>query len=88
MHDLPELPVIKDATVGTLRLEGTLDKRLPQMPTGEIPDLDFTDFRKEYAEKAMNDMRAAFAISRQYEQRSKARARAHNRRQQKLAEHR
>ena len=26
---LPELPEIKDATVATLRLAGTLDKRLP-----------------------------------------------------------
>ncbi len=47
MLDLPELPTIKDATVGTLRLEGTLAKRLPSMPSGELNDLYFTDVRKE-----------------------------------------
>ena len=63
MHDLPELPVIKDATVGTLRLEGTLAKRLPQMPTGDIPNLHFTNFRQEEAEKTMNDMRHTEEVS-------------------------
>ena len=43
MRDLPELPIIKDATTGTLRLEGTLRKRLPVSQVGEIDELAFSD---------------------------------------------
>ncbi len=79
MLELPEFPEIKDASVGTLRLEGTLAKRLPSMPSGELNDLAFTDTRRVEAEKMMNDMRAAFDISRQYEKRSKAISKAKSR---------
>ena len=79
MRDTPELPEIKDASVGTLRLEGTLAKRLPGMPSGELNDLAFTDARRVEAEQAMADMRAAFDISRQYDKRSKAIAKAKSR---------
>ena len=76
MRDLPELPEIKDATVGTLRLEGTLAKRMPGMPSGDIEGLAFTNARQQEAEQLMNDMRSAFAISRQYDKRSKAKSKA------------
>ena len=79
MRDTPELPEIKDASVGTLRLEGTLAKRLPSMPSGELNDLAFTDARRVEAEKLMNDMRAAFDISRQYDKRSTALSKAKSR---------
>ncbi len=88
MRDLPELPEIKDATVGTLRLEGTLAKRLPGMPSGDLNDLGFTDYKRVEAEKMMNDMRAAFDISRQQSRRSSAIARAKNRQSQRAAERR
>ena len=76
MRELPELPVIKDATIDTLRLEGTLTKRLPSMPSGDLNDLSFTDVRRREAEKYANEMRAAFDISRQQAQRSRAIAKA------------
>ena len=88
MRDLPELPEIKDATVGTLRLEGTLAKRLPGMPSGDLQDLGFTDSRQQEAAKLMNDMRAAFDVSRQQSQRSKAIAKARGRQAQRAAERR
>jgi hypothetical protein len=88
MRDLPELPKIKDATVGTLRLEGILAKRLPGMPSGELEGLAFTSDRQMEAEKLMNDMRYVFDISRQQAARSKALARAKNRQAQRQAERR
>ena len=88
MRDLPELPEIKDASVGTLRLEGTLTKRLPGMPSGDLEGLEFTDYKREAATQQMNDMRAAFDVSRQQSQRSKALAKAKNRQAQRAAERR
>jgi len=88
MRDLPELPEIKDATVGTLRLEGTLTKRLPSMPSGDLEGLGFTNYRQMEAEKLMNDMRAVYDISRQQSARSKAIAKARGRQAQRQAERR
>lgn len=88
MRDLPELPEIKDATVGTLRLEGTLAKRLPGMPSGELEGLSFTNSKQLEAEQTMNDMRHVFDISRRQTQRSKALAKAKNRQAQRAAERR
>ena len=83
-----ELPVMKDATVGTLRLEGTLAKRLPPMPSGELQDLSFTNSKQLEAMQLMNEMRYVYDISRQQEARSRARAKARNRKAQKQAERR
>jgi hypothetical protein len=88
MRDLPELPDIKDATVGTLRLEGTLAKRLPGMPSGELEGLSFTNSRQLEAEQLMNDMRYVYDISRKQAQRSKALSKAKNRQAQRQAERR
>ena len=88
MRDLPELPKIKDASVGTLRLEGTLAKRLPGMPSGDLNDLGFTNYRQLEAEKLMNDMRAVYDISRQQSARSRAIAKARGRQAQRQAERR
>lgn len=88
MLELPELPTIKDATVGTLRLEGTLTKRLPSMPSGELNDLYFTDVRRREAEKYAADIGAAFDISRRQLAASRANARAKSRATQRAAERR
>ncbi len=88
MPELPEFPEIKDATTGTLRLEGTLAKRLPGMPSGDLKDLGFTDYKREAATQLMNEMRTAFDISRQQAQRSKAIAKARGRQAQRAAERR
>jgi hypothetical protein len=83
-----DLPAMKDATVGTLRLEGTLAKRLPPMPSGELQDLSFTNSKQLEAMQLMNDMRYVYDISRQQESRSRAKAKARNRQAQKQAERR
>ena len=70
--EMAELPEIKDATTGTVRLEGTLAKRLPPMPSGGLNDLSFSNSRQVEAQEMMNDMRAAYAISKGYDKRSKA----------------
>ena len=88
MLDLPELPSIKDATTGTLRLENTLVKRMPSMPSGETNDLNFTNSRQLEAEQLMNDMRYVYDISRDQTARSKAKAKARGRQAQRSAERR
>ena len=71
-----ELPVMKDATAGTVRLEGTLAKRKPPMPGGALNDLFFSDARAIDAFETMAGMRSAYATSRQYDKRNKAVAKA------------
>ena len=76
MLEIAELPIIEDATVGTLRLAGTLDRRLPSMPGGSFNDLAFSDARRLAAEQYANDMRASYDVSRAYDQRNRAVAKA------------
>ena len=76
MLEIPELPIIQDATVGTLRLAGTLDKRLPSMPGGVTNDLAFSDSRRLAAEQYANDIRASYEVSRAYDKRNRAVAKA------------
>ena len=72
---LPELPEIVDAKTKGLRLQGTLAKALPPMAKVGYS----SNVRQMEAEQYANDMRAAFDISRAYDKRSKAIARAKNR---------
>ena len=80
MPNLPELPEIEDARTETLRLKGTLTKRLPGMASGDLNDLAFTNARQLEAEQLMNEMRYVYDISRRQSARSKAIAREKNRR--------
>ena len=82
------LPEMKDASVGTLRLEGTLAKRLPPMPSGELQNLSFTNSKQIEAAQLMNDMRYVYDISRRQQAVSRTRARERNRQAQKQAERR
>jgi len=66
------LPEMQDASVGNLRLAGTLAKRLPPMPSGDLQDLSFTNSKQIEAAELMNDIRASFDISRQQRSNSKA----------------
>jgi len=86
MNDLPELPILEDASVETLRRKGTLLRNLPAKASLEVPELYFTNTRALEAEQYANDVRAAFDISRQYEKRSRAIAKARNYQAQKFAE--
>jgi len=86
--EMAELPEIKDATMGTIRLEGTLNRRLPSMPSGDLKDLGFSNSRQVEAQQLMNDIRASYAITRQQTNRSKAIAKAKSRQTQRAAERR
>jgi hypothetical protein len=81
LPELPELPIIVDAKTRGLRLQGTLAKALP--PMANVGSM--TNVRQMEAEQYANDIRAAFDISRQYEKRSRAIARAKNRQMERAA---
>ena len=81
LPELPELPAIVDAKTRGLRLQGTLAKALP--PMANVGSM--TNVRQMEAEEYANDIRAAFDISRQYEKRSRAIARAKNRQMERAA---
>ena len=74
--ELNELPEIKDATTQTIRLEGTLAKRLPSMPGGALENLYATGTRQRAAAEYANDMRSSWGIYRDIEKRNKAVAKA------------
>jgi len=79
--ELPVLPEIVDSGVTGLRLQGTLAKALP--PMANVGSM--TNVRQMEAEQYANDIRAAFVISRQYDKRNKAIARAKNRQMERAA---
>jgi len=78
---LPELPIITDAKTSGLRLQGTLAKALP--PMANVGSM--TNVRQMEAEQYAKDIAAVFDTSRAYDKRSKAIARAKNRRQESAA---
>ena len=78
---LPELPEIVDAKTTGLRLQGTLAKALPPMAKVGYS----SNIRQMEAEQYANDIRAAFEISRAYDKRSRAIARAKNRQMERYA---
>ena len=86
--EMTEMPEIKDSTTGTLRLEGTLAKRLPNMPSGDLNDLSFSNSRQMEAQQLMNEMRQSYGISRNQTKNSNNRARAKGRAAQRQAERR
>ena len=79
---LPEMPVLVDAKTKGLRLQGTLAKALPSMASAG----SMTNVRQMEAEEYARDIGIAFDISKQYERRSKAIAKAKNRQMQRAAE--
>ena len=83
---LPEMPAMEDVEVETLRRRGTLSKALPPMPGSALQDLYFTNTKQIEAAEYTNAMRNAFGISRQYEKRSQALAKARNYQAQKVAD--
>ena len=86
--EMAEMPEIKDSTTGTLRLEGTLAKRMPDMPSGDLNDLSFSNSRQMDAQQLMNDMRASYNITRNQTKNSNNRAKAKGRAAQRQAERR
>ena len=78
---LPKLPIITDAGTAGLRLQGTAAKALP--PMANVGSM--TNVRQMEAEQYANEIRAAFDISRQYDKRSKAIAKAKGRQMERYA---
>ena len=78
---LTELPEIIDARTNGLRLQGTSAKALPGM--ADVGSM--TNVREMEAAEYANDIRAAFAISREYDKRSKLIAKEKNRRMERAA---
>ena len=88
---LPELedivvPSMKATDTDAIRLQGTISKRLPAMPGGTLQDLYGTDYRAEAQLKESYAIGKANEITKAYNKRSSARARARNRLNQKYAE--
>ena len=81
LPELPELPMITDAQTQGLRLQGTLAKALPGIK--EVGSM--TNVRQMEAEQYANDIRAAFEISKAYDKRNKAVARARGRQMERAA---
>ena len=79
--EMGELPAFSDAGVGTLRTQGTLAKRKP--PIADVTSENLTYAMSPAAMEAqeiMVGMRNAYGITRDYNRRSKALAKAHARR--------
>jgi len=79
---MSELPEMVDASLKGIRLQGTLAKALPGMTEAGY----MTNVRQADAAELMKDMRAASDIMKPQERRSRAVARAKNRRAQTIAE--
>ena len=78
---LPEMPELIDAKTSGLRLQGTLAKALPGIKNAGT----MTNVRQMEAEQYANEIRAAFDISKQYDRRSRAIARAKNHQMERAA---
>ena len=76
--ELKAFPEVNDVSTELIRIQGNLAKRLPAMSAGQYmnQELSFTNARQLEAMQLMNDMRAAYAVSRSYNERNKAVAKA------------
>ena len=76
--ELKSFPEVNDVSTELIRIQGNLAKRLPAMSAGQYmnQELSFTNARQLEAMQLMNDMRAAYAVSRSYDKRNKAVAKA------------
>lgn len=86
LPDLAELPEIKDTGTEGLRLQGTLQKRLPPMPGGSLQDLYGTDYRQIAQRKEAVAIGIANDINKAYLKRNEAVAKARNFQKTKQAE--
>jgi len=86
LKPLPEIPAMKATSVNALKAAMYGGMRLPGM-AGMQP-MDMSGMRRQEAEQLANDMRMAYAFTRQQNKVSKARARAKDRAMQRMAERR
>ena len=79
--ELTELPELADGGVQNIRTQGTLVKRKPPISAVSADELTFGPSASALAaEEYANDMRAAYGVSRSYDRRNKAVAKARARR--------
>ena len=74
--ELSQLPELPGAGVDAIRLQGTLATRKPPIRTAEIEFLASVNPREMEARELMNDIRASYEVSRSYDRRNKAVAKA------------
>ena len=86
LPEVPELPKLDAADTETLRLVGTLSKRMPSMPGGSLQDLYGTNYRAQAQAEEARNIGIANDFTKAYVKRNEARARAKNRIAQKSAE--
>ena len=84
--ELKELPDIQEAGVPSVRLQGTLAKRLPAMPGGQLQDLYGSNYRAIAQAEEARDFGIANEITKAYLKRSAAIAKAKNFQATKAAE--
>ena len=78
LPEVNELPEIIEAGIDSVRLQGTLAKRMPSMPGGTLQDLYGTDYRATSQRETARDVGIANEINKAYLKRSAARAKARN----------
>ena len=86
LPEVAELPDIKAADTETLRLQGTLVKRMPSLPGGSLNDLAYTNYRAEAQAADAFATGQANEINKAYLRRSAAIAKAKNRQATKTVE--
>mgnify|MGYP006872159428 CR=1 FL=1 len=86
LPEVPELPKLDAADTETLRLVGTLSKRMPSMPGGSLQDLYGTNYRAQAQAEEARNIGIANDVTKADVKRNEARARAKNRIAQKSAE--
>ena len=74
--ELAELPELPGAGVDAIRIQGTLAKRKPPISGAEIEFLASVNPREMEARELMDDIRASYEVSRSYDRRNKAVAKA------------
>ena len=84
--ELAEIPAIKETSTSAIRIQDAVAKRLPEMPGGALQNLYGSNYRQIQQAEEARDIGAASEITKSYNKRSKAIARAKNYSDQKAAE--
>ena len=74
--ELAGLPEYRDAGLDNIRLQGTLVTRMPAMAQASLEGLSSMNPREMEALQLMADLRAAYGVSRSYDRRNRAVAKA------------
>ena len=77
LPELQDLPELEATAVRGLRLQDTLIKRMPAVADlGVNQHVSMSNWRQLEAEQEMNDIRAAYSFSKEYDKRMRAVAKA------------